>query len=177
VIQLTWREVAGATAYRILRSSTAPEVEARIAEFASTSQLAEGGMWSHTDAPVDLRWTYSYKVFALFGTTLSTPSPVATAQSMAVVHPSGLRYAVTLTPTPGRVNITLSWTGVPNVLHYNISGRLMEIVGYSKGLTTTSTSYTVNNVMAGGTYRVCVAAVYQYAGDDETAPCIDVQLK
>jgi len=175
-IQLTWREVAGATGYRILRSSTAPEVEAKIAEYASTSQLAEGGMWSHTDAPVDLRWTYSYKVFALFGTTLSTPSPVATAQSMPVVHPSGLRYTIALTQSPGRVNITLSWTGVPNVLHYVIFGRLVEISG-SRELTTTNTSYTVSNVMAGGTYRVCVAAVYPNSiGEPETAPCTDVNL-
>ncbi len=175
-IQLTWREVANASGYRVMRSSTAPELEAKIAEYSSTSQLAEGGMWSHTDAPVDLRWTYSYKVYALFGTNLSTPSPVATTQSMPVIHPTGLRYAVTLTQTPGRVNVTLSWTGVPNVLHYSIFGRLIEISG-SREVTTTSTSYTVSNVMAGGTYRACVAAVYPHSiGEPGTAPCIDVKL-
>jgi hypothetical protein len=176
-IQLTWKEVAGASGYRVMRSSTAPEVEAKIAEYSSTSQLAEGGMWYHTDAPVDLRWTYSYKAYALFGTTLSTPSPVATTQSMPVVHPSGLRYGVTLTQTPGRVNVTLSWTGVPNVATYVIFGPAVEITG-SNRLTTTATSYTLNNILAGGTYRACVAAVYPYSiGDPDTAPCIDVQLK
>jgi len=177
VIQLTCREVAGATGYRILRSSTAPEVEARIAELSSTSQLAEGGMWSHTDAPVDLRWTYSYKVYALFGSTLSTPSPVATTQSMPVVHPTDLRYTVTLTPTPGVVNVTLSWSGVPNVVHYVVLGSFLTAAGYPNGFTTTSTSYTRSNVMAGGTGQVCVAAVYQHAGDESTAPCIEVKLR
>ena len=75
-IWLTWKEVLNATAYRVTRSSTAPEPEAKVAEYSNTSQLAEGGIWSHNDAPVDLRWTYSYKVYALFGTTVSTPSPV-----------------------------------------------------------------------------------------------------
>ena len=175
-IQLSWREVPNASGYRVMRSSTAPEVEMRIAEYASTSQLAEGGMWSHTDAPVDLRWTYSYKVYAMFGSNLSTPSPVATTRSMPVVHPSGLRYTVTLTQAPGRVNVTLSWTGVPNVLHYSVSGRLVEIRGGTQ-FTTTATSYTVSDVMAGGTYRACVAAVYPKSiGDPDTAPCIDVRL-
>jgi hypothetical protein len=172
-IWLTWKEVLNATAYRVTRSSTAPEPEAKVAEYSNTSQLAEGGIWSHNDAPVDLRWTYSYKVYALFGTTVSTPSPVASAKSIAVIQPTGLRYGVTLTPTPGRVNVTLSWSAVPNVALYAITG----IPGYSV-LTVTTSSYTLSNVMAGGTYHVCVGAVYPYSiGEPGTAPCIDVKLQ
>ena len=172
-IWLTWKEVLNATAYRVTRSSTAPEPEAKVAEYSNTSQLAEGGIWSHNDAPVDLRWTYTYKVYALFGTTVSTPSPVASAKSIAVIQPTGLRYGVTLTPTPGRVNVTLSWSAVPNVALYAITG----IPGYSV-LTVTTNSYTLSNVMAGGTYHVCVGAVYPYSiGEPGTAPCIDVKLQ
>jgi hypothetical protein len=174
-IWLTWREVANATAYRVTRSSTAPEAETRVAEYSNTSQLAEGGIWSHNDAPVDLRWTYSYKVYALFGTTVSTPSPVASARSIAVVQPTGLRYGVTLTSTPGQVNVTLSWTGVPNVATYVITGA--DIIGMPT-ITVQGTSYTLRNITAGRTFRVCVGAVYPYSiGDPATAPCIDVVLQ
>jgi hypothetical protein len=174
-IQLTWKEVANASGYRVTRSSTAPEPEAKIAEYASTSQLAEGGLWYHTDAPVDLRWTYSYKVYALFGTTVSTPSPVASAKSIAVIQPSGLKYGVTLTPTAGRVTVTLSWTGVPNVASYVITGT--DFIGMAT-ITVTGTSYTLNNVPASHTYPVCVGAIYPYSiADPSTAPCIDIKLQ
>jgi hypothetical protein len=174
-IWLTWKEVANATAYRVTRSSTAPEAEAKIAEYSNTSQLAEGGIWSHNDAPVDLRWTYSYKVYALFGTTVSTPSPVASAKSIAVIQPTGLKYTLALTPSPGKVNVTLSWTAVPNVATYVITGT--DFIGMPT-ITTTGTSYTLPNVPASYTYRVCVGAVYPYSiGDPSTAPCIDIKLQ
>lgn len=176
-IWLTWMQVANATGYRVTRSSTAPEPEAKIAEYSSTSQLAEGGIWGHTDAPVDLRWTYTYKVYALFGTTVSTPSPQASAKSIAVVQPTGLKYGVALIPNaPGLVNVTLSWTGVPNVDHYVITGT--AFAGMST-ITVKGTSYTLNNVPAGHTYSgVCVGAVYPYSiGDPGTAPCIDIKLQ
>jgi hypothetical protein len=174
-IWLTWKEVANATAYRITRSSTAPEAETKVAEYSNTSQLAEGGIWSHNDAPVDLRWTYSYKAYALFGTTVSTPSPVASAKSIAVIQPTGLAYGVTLTPTPGRVNVTLRWNAVPNAAMYVITGT--DFIGMPT-ITVTGSSYTLSNVLAGHTYRVCVGAVYPYSiGDPATAPCIDVRLQ
>jgi hypothetical protein len=172
---MTWKEVANATAYRVTRSSTAPEPEAKIAEYSNTSQLAEGGIWSHNDAPVDLRWTYSYKVYALFGTTVSTPSPTASAKSIAVIQPTGLKYGVTLSSTAGKVNVTLSWNAVPNVAMYAITGT--DFMGMPT-ITTTSTSYTLPNVPASYTYRVCVGAVYPYSiGEPSTAPCIDIKLQ
>lgn len=174
-IWMTWKEVANATAYRVTRSSTAPEPEAKIAEYSNTSQLAEGGIWSHNDAPVDLRWTYSYKVYALFGTTVSTPSPTASAKSIAVIQPTGLKYGVTLSSTAGKVNVTLSWNAVPNVAMYAITGT--DFMGMPT-ITTTSTSYTLPNVPASYTYRVCVGAVYPYSiGEPSTAPCIDIKLQ
>jgi hypothetical protein len=168
-IQLRWNEVANATGYRVMRSSNAPEPEAKLIELPSGSQ-------SHTDAPVDLRFTYTYKVLALFGGGVSTPSPVATAQSMPVVHPTGLKYAVALTPTPGRVNVTLSWNGVPNATLYSIFGPAAEVSGTAT-INTPGTSYTLPNVPAGRTYRACVGAIYPFSiGDPDTAPCIDVKL-
>lgn len=176
-IQLTWNAVANASGYRVTRSSTAPEAEAKLIEYPGTSQLAEGGLWSHTDAPVDLRWTYSYKVYALFNTVTSTPSPVASAKSVSVIQPTGLKYGVALTPTPGRVNVTLSWTGVPNVANYIITGA--SIIGQPTiTVPGSATSYVLSNIMAGVTFRVCVGAVYPHSiGDPGSAPCVDVKLQ
>lgn len=175
-IGVRWKEVANATGYRVTRSSTAPEAETKIAEYSSSSQLAEGGLWAHTDAPVDLRWTYSYKVYALFGATVSTPSPVASAKSIAVAQPTNLKYGVTITPNMmGRVNVALSWSAVPNVAQYVITGT--DFMGMPT-ITVKATSYTLNAVPAGRTYRVCVGAVYPYSiGDPGTAPCIDLKLQ
>jgi hypothetical protein len=173
-IELTWQEVPNATGYRLMRSSTAPEPQAKLYDYPGTSPIAENGKWFHTDAPVDLRWTYSYQIYALFGTTLSAPSAVASAASISVIQPTGLRYGVTLTPAPGRVNVALSWSGVANVAQYVITGA--DVIGMPT-ITTTNTSYTLPNVPAGRTYRVCVGAVYPYSiGDPGTAPCVDVKL-
>ncbi len=176
-IQLTWKEVANASGYRVTRSSTAPQPEANLIDYTSTSQLAEGGLWHHTDAPVDDRWTFTYKVYALFGSTVSTPSPQASAKSIAVIQPTGLTYKVTILPgaAPGLVTVTLSWNAMPNAERYDLTG-----LGFSgaPGASTNSTSYTVNNVPAGHTYRVCVGAVYPYSVQDpSTASCIDVKLQ
>jgi hypothetical protein len=176
-INLGWREVANATGYRVTRSSDAPQSEAQIAQYASTDQLAEGGFWYHKDAPVDERWTFTYKVYALFGTTVSTPSPPASAKSIAVIQPTGLKYGVTILPgaAPGMVTVTLSWTGVPNVDRYIITG-----IAFTGGAFayTKSTSYTLNNVPASHTYPVCVGAIYPFdVQNQSTAPCIDVKLQ
>lgn len=175
-IQLTWREVANATAYRVMRSSNEPQPEGKLVEYSSQSQMPGAGLWSHTDAPVDMRYTYTYKVYALFGTSLSTPSPVAVAASIPVPQPTDLKYAVTLTRAPGMVNVTLSWTGVPNIAHYGITG-----AGFagSSLFTTTATSYTFTNVPASRIYPgICVGAIYPYSiGDPATAPCVDIKLK
>jgi len=176
-INLGWKEVANATAYRVTRSSDAPQAEQQIAQYASTDQLAEGGQWYHNDAPVDDRWTFTYKVYALFGTTVSTPSPQASAKSIAVIQPTGLKYGVTILPgaAPGMVTVTLTWNAVANVDHYDLTG-----LGFTGGSTasTKSTSYTVNNVPAGHTYKLCVGSVFPYSVQDpSTATCIDVKLQ
>jgi hypothetical protein len=179
-IIVSWTDVAGATRYRIVRSSNAPEPEATVTEQANSNFWSEGGLFNWTNAPVDLRWTYTYKIFALLpnptgGYTVSTASPAATARSVAVVQPSGLRYAVALTSLPGRVNVTLSWSAVPNAAKYVITGT--DAIGMSS-IVVTGTSQVLSNVPASNTYRVCVGAVFPYdIGDPSTAPCIDVRLQ
>lgn len=174
-IWLSWREVTNATAYRVTRSSNAPEPEVKVTELSSSSQLAEGGIWSFVHAPVDERWTHTYRVYALNAGNVSPSSPPATAKTMAVVQPTGLRYAVTLTPTAGRVNVTLTWGAVPNAVKYLVTG--LGFTGTPQAFAA-GTSFALNNIMAGGSYRICVGTIYPYdVQDAATAPCVDVTLR
>jgi len=84
---------------------------------------------------------------------------------------------VTILPgaAPGMVTVTLTWNAVANVDHYDLTG-----LGFTGGSTasTKSTSYTVNNVPAGHTYKLCVGSVFPYSVQDpSTATCIDVKLQ
>ena len=94
-----------------------------------------------------------------------------------MIQPTGLKYGVALTPTPGKVNVTLSWTGVPNVANYIITGA--SIIGMPTiTVPGSATSYVLSNITAGVTFRVCVGAVYPYSiGDPGSAPCVDVKLQ
>ena len=174
-INLGWREVANATGYRVTRSSNAPEAEKQIAQYASTSQLAEGGLWYHKDAPVGIIPTYSYKVYALFGTTVSTPSPTALAASAPFMQPTGLKYTlVPSTAQAGTLNVTISWNAVTNAEKYNLT-----IAAPSVGSTiTAATSYTIPNVPPHTTFSgVCVSTIYPYqVGLTQNRPCIDIKL-
>ena len=175
-ISLQWKEVANATAYRVTRSSNVPQPEQQIAQYASTDQLAEGGLWYHKDAPVDIIPTYTYKVYALFGTTVSTPSPAALAASAPFMQPTGLKYTlVPSTTKPGYLNVTLSWNAVANAEKYAITGT--GATGQDN-VTTASTSYTYPNVPPRITISgVCVSTIYPYGvGYTQNRPCIDIKL-
>ena len=181
-IALVWKEVTGAARYRIVRSSDAPEPETTVTEQAASGFWSEGGMFNWTNAPVDERWQFTYKVFALFtnstgGYAVSTASPAAIARSAAVVQPTGLKYAIALTGVPGRVNVTLSWNAVPNAARYGIKNTA-TLVGQDP-IVVSGTSYVFPNILAGGTYQPppCVWTIYAHAQDDATATCLDLRLK
>ena len=121
---------------------------------------------------------YTYKVYALFGTSLSTPSPVAVAASIPVPQPTDLKYAVTLTRAPGMVNVTLSWTGVPNIAHYGITGA--GFAGSSLFTTTAPCCSASPMCRPAGYTRESVSALSypnNSIGDPATAPCVDIKLK
>lgn len=172
-IHLTWQSVANATGYRLTRSSSVPAAEANLAE---TGVL----VYYYNNAPVDFDVTYSYKVYALFasatGVTVSTPSPVASLQTMPFVQASGLKYGTTFSPTPGRANVSLTWTGAPGIekvekfIVWDGTGR---VLGYP-----TSRTFAQPDMAAGPSYTVCVAAIYPYGVDlrHKDAPCIPVTV-
>lgn len=179
-IYLQWKEVANATGYRITRSSNVPEAEQTLTNLAATSQLAEGGLWYYTDAPVDITPTYSYKVYALFasstGTTVSTPSPVAMAASAPFWQPTGLKYtAVPSTTKLGTLNVTISWNAVQNAEKYSLTG--MAAAGQAS-IVTAATSYLFRDLPTRTTYAgVCVSTIYPYdVGMTQNKPCIDIKL-
>jgi hypothetical protein len=179
-IYLQWKEVANATGYRVTRSSNVPEAERTLTNLAATSQLAEGGLWYYTDAPVDITPTYSYKVYALFasstGTTVSSPSPVALAASAPFWQPTGLKYtAVPSTTKLGTLNVTISWNAVQNAEKYSLTG--MAAAGQDPVITP-ATSYLFRDLPTKTTYAgVCVSTIYPYGvGMTQNRPCIDIKL-
>lgn len=171
-IHLTWPSVANATGYRISRWSS------------STAEVALGetgaGLYWYNNAPVDFGVTYSYRVNALFagatGVTVSTSSPVASLETMPFVQASGLKYGTTFSPTPGRANVSLTWTGAPGIekvekfIVWDGTGR---VLGYP-----TSRTFAQSGMPAGPPYTVCVAAIYPYGVDlrHKDAPCIPVTV-
>jgi hypothetical protein len=182
-IVVYWKEVPGATRYRIVRSSDAPAPEAMVTEQGLgglSGFIRAGDLIQWVDAPVDLKLTFTYKVLALFptatgGYTVSTPSPAATARSVPVVQPTGLRYAVALANKPGVVKLTLSWNAVPDAVGYAVTGG--EKFGEPE-FATTETSHLFKSVPAGYTYRLCVGSQFTPdVQDRSTASCIDVRLQ
>jgi hypothetical protein len=91
-IVVGWREVTGAARYRITRSSTKPEPEITVTEQPVSGFWCESGMCNWTNAPVELPWTYTYKVYALVpnSTEVSPCRPQPTASTTSITGPTGL---------------------------------------------------------------------------------------
>jgi hypothetical protein len=160
-----------------MRSSNKPEPEAMVTEQPVSGFWCESGMCNWTNSPVEMPWTYTYTVYALVpnsigGFTMSTASPPATTTS--IVGPTGLRYAVTLTGAPGKVNVAITWDAIAGATQYSMTG--LATLGQSVVVVSTN-SYTVTNVTAGGTYRICVSPIFGNIADPTRTTCIDVVLK
>jgi hypothetical protein len=174
-IHLSWTPVANATRYRVFRTivGTGPE-----RELAPPGTDPSGNTPDrYIDAPVDLRWIYSYKVQAYVkpGATEipTTFSPIATRKSLPFVQVSALTY--TLVPSiqdPGRVDLTLRWTGVPGVEKYIVWDKtyntlLREVFG---------TQYIERSLSTKVSFIACVGAQYPYnLRQYETEPCLEIK--
>lgn len=175
-ILLTFPYVQNAERYRVTRSSNAPEPEQSIAEGDISLFGFEGPNGGYRDAPVGLTYTYSYKVYAIFvsatgSTTVSTPSPTASAASVPFLQPLNLRFSVALSPAMRMVNVTLSWGSVANAEKYRIT-----VEGRAQPYETSATSLLVSSVPAGRQYKVCVGTVYPYnLTNDASATCATVK--
>jgi hypothetical protein len=174
-IHLSWSLVPYATSYHVLRS---------VVGYAGEQELPppDNNPYGNTpyryiDAPVDFRWTYSYKVYAKIkpGTVevQTAWSPVATAKSLPFVQVSGLSYS--LAPSvqmPGRLNLTIRWNAVAGAEKYIVWDKtyntlLREVPG---------AIYTESNYSTKLRFTVCVGAQYPYnIRQPATEPCIDIQ--
>jgi hypothetical protein len=180
-VKLDWPLVTNAVGYKVLRSSSGGEVDR---ELPTPNGVPGSQYWAYwyIDAPVDFRWTYSYKVYAyvMSGSNQiqSAPSPAASANSLPFVQVSGLTYTLTpSTKTLGRLDVSISWNAVKDAEKYIVSDETWaapkEFIPASGA---TTMSYTQPGVPTGYTFRVCVAAVYPYhVRQDSTAPCIDIK--
>lgn len=174
-IWLSFPWVRNAQKYRVTRSSDAPEPEQTLYEGDANAFGLDAPAGAFHHAPVSPEYIYSYRVYAIFigpvGTTVSTPSPTASARSAPFEHPAGLKSSVQTSPTPGMTNLALTWGAVPNVEKYRLT-----VEGRSVPYETSSTSLVISSVPAGRTYRVCVGTVYPYnISRDASAPCITVK--
>jgi hypothetical protein len=174
-IWLTFPWVPGAQRYRVTRTSDLPETERAIyeGEAGAFGTDAPGGAFH--DAPVRPGFTYSYRVHAILrshaGTTVSAPSPAATARSAPFVQPTSLKGSVGRSPVPGMADLTLTWSPVPNAEQYRVT-----INGRSQPYEISGTSLLVSGIASGRRYRVCVGTVYPYGvSDDVSATCTIVK--
>jgi len=174
-IHLSWSLVPYATSYHVLRSVVGQggQQELPLPDISAYTSTP----YRYVDAPVDLRWTYSYQVYAMVkpATTevQSGFSPMATAASLPFTQVSGLTY--TLAPsvrTPGRVDLTLRWNQVAGVEKYIVWDKtyntlLREVYG---------PMYYESELSTKMRFTACVGAQYPYnIRQPATEPCIDIQ--
>jgi hypothetical protein len=174
-IHVSWSSVPNAIGFRVFRSNSGGEVDR---ELPPTGKDAYGNVLTrYIDAPVDFRWTYSYKVYARIpsGATeiRSAPGPVASAQSLPFVQVSGLTY--TLVPSiqnPGRVDLTLRWNAVQSVEKYIVWDQsYSELMGE-----VTAAQFVERSLPTKWSTTICVGAQYPYnMQQNKTAPCIAIQ--
>lgn len=173
-IALAFPTVANASGYRITRSS-ATAAETDLVHLG----LQGGTTVSYVNAPVEIGPTFTYKVYAFFGTgtstVVSTPSPAASAASIPIGQPTQLRlYQVASGSRAGVVNATYTWNagtlaGVEKFIVWLGTG---TVLGYP-----TSINFVHPDVAAGQTYTVCVAAIYPYGiRDDKTGACAPMTI-
>lgn len=179
-IEITWSPVPNATSYRILRASSGGEPEQQILHRNALDRDLRNGLYFFVNGPVDFRWTYTYRVQAVFpsatGSITSAASPAASAKSVPFVQVSGLRYtAVPSTTSPGRVDVTVHWDPVKHVLGYYYWD---EILAAPILATFPTTSNFLPGFQPGGpSTRVCVGAVYYFdIRQESTMPCIEIKI-
>jgi len=173
-IHLSWSTVPNAIGFLIFRSNSGGEVDRKLPQ---TGFDAYGNLLlRYIDAPVDFRWTYSYKVYARFqsGTNeiLSAAGPVASAKSLPFVQVSGLSYTIVPSiQSPGKVDVTLRWNAVPDVEKYIVWDKTYnQLLG-----SPTSNVYVERSAPTKWTFTACVGAQYPYnVRQYNTEPCIDI---
>jgi len=149
-VTISWSSVAGATGYRIYRSTSSSGNYTSIGSSATTL---------YTDETVVAGATYYYKVVAYNSSSESLQSSTAFAATQL-----GTPDDVTATSN-STTSVTISWRSVSNATGYYIYRSTSSAGAYSKYDNTTNTSYT-DNVSSGTTYYYKVSA-YNSNGESQ----------
>jgi hypothetical protein len=179
-ISLWWSEVPYATHYQVFRSFTGGETDRLIT---TTGSDANGNvMHQTTDGPVDVRYTYSYKIAALVkpGTTeIQTGfSPVASAQSLPLAPVSGLTYTLTpSTKTLGRLDARITWNTMQGAIKYMVYDPTWAAAKefWPSSPQPATMSYVQPGLPVGYTLTVCVSVIYPFDRGGSPVPCVDVK--
>jgi alpha-tubulin suppressor-like RCC1 family protein/fibronectin type 3 domain-containing protein len=149
-VTLSWSAVAGATSYKIQRSTTNGS---GYADFAGNTTTA----LTFTNTGLTNGTPYYYVVFALNAGGTSPASAQATATPVA---PPAAGPA-SLTATPGNAQVTLGWPAVPGATSYKVQRSTTSGSGYADfaGNTTPGLTLTNTGLTNGTTYYYVVFAV------------------
>lgn len=184
-IDLRWPPVTNAATYRVRRErpaqgGTPAEPERTLVEIPANSPALSQGVYYWRDAPVDERFSFTYRVIALFpnspGTaTESSPSPSASVQSQPFGKPANVKYRTLPAVKPGTFNVALTWDPVPGAARYYVTGTGM--IGLSQ-METLYPSLTIPNVppTRGTGYEVCVSVFYLSGVGSNISSCIKLEM-
>jgi len=148
-IIVSWSPVAGATGYRVYRSTTATGTYTQVGISTTTSYINTG---------LSANTTYYYKVAASNNAGISSQSDYASAKTATTL------LSVTATGTSGN-SITVSWDAVADATGYYIYRSTTATGTYTQVGSSTTTSYLSTGLSASTTYYYKVAA-YNSEGTD-----------
>ena len=176
-IQLSWSLVAPAVRYKVVRGVVGAAGEL---ELPPPSGTPYGNTpYRYIDAPVQFRYTYTYKVYAYVmsgaNEILTAPSPVATVKSLPFVQVSGLTY--TIVPSvqhPGLLDLTLRWNAVQGAEKYFVIDKDYSFVqGEISGTAAPVFKWAIGTKSS---YTMCVGVQYPYnIREPQTEPCVAIK--
>jgi hypothetical protein len=173
-LQLSWSLVGPAVRYKVVRGVVGAAGEMELPP--PVNSPYGNNAYRYIDAPVQFRYTYTYKVYAyvMSGTNeiLTAPSPTATIKSLPFVQVSGLTYTIVPSvKSPGNLDLTMRWNAVAGAEKYIVTDKDYSYVqGEVTGpmftwIIGTKTSYTM-----------CVGVQYPYnIRDAATEPCVTIK--
>jgi len=147
-IIVSWKEVSGATGYRIYRSTTSSGTYELVG---TTSAI------SYTNSGLTLGTTYYYKVSAYNSGGEGSQSDKVSTIALPMA-PTGM------TATPNSTSITISWSAVTGADGYKIYRSTTSSGTYAEISTSTTTSYTNIGLTAGTVYYYKISA-YNSSGE------------
>ncbi len=160
-ITLTWSAVAGATGYRVFRTTT---------DVFPTTPLASPTTPTFLDTTVVAGTTYRYKVAAA---NAGGTGPMSDAVIVAPT-PAPASAPANLVATFAAGKITLTWTAVPGVTGYRVFKSLNDTFGTTPLGSTAAVTYTDPNAVTLGTTYFYRVAAYNATGNGPMSTSVNI---